>query len=503
MPTIRQLASIAGVSPATVSLALRNDPRISATTRRRIQELAAVYQYKVHPVRYPVIHARCGTIGYISTVSAYRQLDGMLSLAFAESYHIVPLKMREPSLTYIRLALETVIEQKMQGVVLSSSLLESIPADVLLNLASQNIPLVCIALSPTARPIDHVYANEDQIGQLAVEYLYALGHRQITFLGRLLEEPRARAFIKYAHQYGIALQCLTCPVFADLEDLLAETYESRALPTAFLCHNDLWAARTIHYLTHRGLRLPRDVSVLGCSNVHLLAQYIDPPLTTIDEFPEEIGRRAFALLLQRIQDGTPVGQFEPQTVLIEPQMVVRQSCGPPRHAALTAVRQVAKAPAAALSTARDTGNQRGRTSHIAWRPEDTEEMLEKRFLSETSTELRPRWQALWLLRQGYPQVEVASKVGVNRRTLHDWIAWYRTGGVSLIAGRHSGRQAGTHRRLTEQQCARLIDAVNRGVVQTNSQACCWVAEQCQVRYSYCGMRKLLARLHRDSINVVK
>ncbi|MHB9134454.1 MAG: helix-turn-helix domain-containing protein [Armatimonadota bacterium] len=62
-------------------------------------------------------------------------------------------------------------------------------------------------------------------------------------------------------------------------------------------------------------------------------------------------------------------------------------------------------------------------SDIAWHAEDTSDELEYRYHTEPISVLRPRWQALWLLRQGYTRKTVAHLVGINPRTLRDWIAW--------------------------------------------------------------------------------
>lgn len=79
-------------------------------------------------------------------------------------------------------------------------------------------------------------------------------------------------------------------------------------------------------------------------------------------------------------------------------------------------------------------------SQISWREEDSERELWYRYQSESAPELRPRWQALWLLRQGYTRKSVVHVLGINPRTLRDWLSWYQTGGCAEVAWHRRGRR---------------------------------------------------------------
>ncbi|MHB9023675.1 MAG: LacI family DNA-binding transcriptional regulator [Armatimonadota bacterium] len=336
MTTVRQLAKLAGVSPTTVSLALHNHPSISAATRQRIQELAATYQFRPRwtPSRYaggnfgmigclvPGLHA-----GFYSEV-----LRGILTAAFAESYHVITLEsLGDPS--HCCLALETFMDQRVDGVLMSSGHLEKIRSDILLKLASAGIPVVCISYTPTERALDHVFVDEDRMAHLAIDYLFDLGHRQIAYVGPPLRNPRERAFEQAARRFGLSLDIIEHA--ANLPSTennapLPITFGHPSSPTAVIGYADFYAALAIRDISQRGLRVPSDVSVLGCGN-HRYGRLTCPTLTSIELFPEEIGRRALTLLLQRMEalkNGEP---YEPQTVLLDPQLVVRQSCAPPRH----------------------------------------------------------------------------------------------------------------------------------------------------------------------------
>jgi LacI family transcriptional regulator len=97
-------------------------------------------------------------------------------------------------------------------------------------------------------------------------------------------------------------------------------------PTAIFAANDLSAMQTMHVARTLGLAIPRDVSVVGFDNIPESA-LIEPPLTTIDQSIQEMGRRAVELLIAVIEGETGLTQ----QVTLPTRLVVRQSTGvPPR-----------------------------------------------------------------------------------------------------------------------------------------------------------------------------
>ncbi len=135
---------------------------------------------------------------------------------------------------------------------------------------------------------------------------------------------------------------------------------------------------------------------------------------------------------------------------------------------------------------------RGRKLVIAW--EEDEPTLKQLYRSEPDAELRTRWHALWLLRQGTPTTQTAELVGVHLRTVRTWLRWYRHGGVAAIRQhRHGGRQ-GKPAFLTKEQEQQLYHHTTQGRIMTVAQALTWVQQQFGVPYTYGGMRALLKRL---------
>jgi transposase len=134
---------------------------------------------------------------------------------------------------------------------------------------------------------------------------------------------------------------------------------------------------------------------------------------------------------------------------------------------------------------------RGRRMVIAW--QDDEAALYQRYRAEPDAEVRTRWHALWLIRQGRTATEAATLVGVERRSVQRWLAWYRRGGPAAVAQHRRGGRQGRAALLTPAQQAALTAEAARGTIRTVGEAVAWVAQQFGVTYTYWGMRSLLHR----------
>jgi len=136
---------------------------------------------------------------------------------------------------------------------------------------------------------------------------------------------------------------------------------------------------------------------------------------------------------------------------------------------------------------------RGRPLVIAWRPADEEAALQAAYRQERRADVRPRLQALWLLRTGRSVREVAALVGVHERTVQRWVGWYRDGGLPAI---RAHRQAGTGQPsfLTAEQQAQVGEQAATGAFRTAAEAQQWIETQFGVRYRPGGMYALLGRL---------
>ena len=130
---------------------------------------------------------------------------------------------------------------------------------------------------------------------------------------------------------------------------------------------------------------------------------------------------------------------------------------------------------------------------VAWADTDTEAALRAWYRAEPDGAARMRLQGLWLLRRGRPVDEVAATVGVHRRTVDRWVAWYRAGGVAGVRAHRQGG-VGQPSRLTAAQREAVAAEVATGRFRSAAEIGAWIAGTYGVAYRPGGVYDLLGRL---------
>jgi transposase len=133
----------------------------------------------------------------------------------------------------------------------------------------------------------------------------------------------------------------------------------------------------------------------------------------------------------------------------------------------------------------------GRPLVVAW--QEDAETLGALYRSERDYQLRPRVQALWLVRQGRSVRETAGIVGTHERTVQQWLAWYRQAGLAGLRA-HRRQGPGKAAWLSPEQQAALVAAAATGSFYTAQDAVAWVQQSFGVTYRLKGMYRLLDRL---------
>jgi transposase len=130
---------------------------------------------------------------------------------------------------------------------------------------------------------------------------------------------------------------------------------------------------------------------------------------------------------------------------------------------------------------------------MTWAAADTAATLKTRYRAEPRADRRMRLQGLWLLREGHSVAATAAAVGVHRRTVDRWVAWYRTGGLAAVLGHRQGGH-GQGRKLRPEQEAQVAAEVATGRFRTAAAIGRWIAATFGVSFRPGGLAHLLARL---------
>jgi LacI family transcriptional regulator len=340
MPTTRQLAALAGVSQSTVSLALRGDPHVRPETRERILQLAELYHYRRIQPATSTERSNDRSIGcitpYINFGSTLHIIRSMMEVAFAESYNFIVLESQHDP-ERLLYAIHVLAEHRVKGVLISVIENGPIPEAGLLELRSRGIVPVLFESYVENKTLDEVMLDESQFGELAVQYLFDYGHREIAFVGGIRKGPVSRRAVSF--QQALRRRNVSIKHFIDIYQqryagcntalALADLLSVPNPPTAIFTGNDEIAIKLMMDALARGIRIPQDLSVMG-SGDYFHAIMLSPRLTTINEQSTEVGRMAMRLLFQRLQQPEPASA-SPQIVRVSPVLVKRASCGAPRQ----------------------------------------------------------------------------------------------------------------------------------------------------------------------------
>jgi LacI family transcriptional regulator len=192
------------------------------------------------------------------------------------------------------------------------------------DLRFRKVPLVFVDVGPNEPGISNIRINYRAGIRQAVQHLAALRHRRIAFITGPLQLKsalaRREAFQASMKEIGLdpSLSIVGDHTVEGGMRAVAELKENRNRPTAVLCSNDMTAIGVMREAYQRGLQVPQDLSVVGFDNIKL-AEFVIPPLTTVQMSQQELARLAFNALMREIERETPLSgrtDYELNTSLI-------------------------------------------------------------------------------------------------------------------------------------------------------------------------------------------
>jgi DNA-binding LacI/PurR family transcriptional regulator len=333
--TMEDVAREAGVSRALVSLVMRHSPKVSEKRRARVLDAAKRLGYRPNRIARHLASRRTHTFGVLLNElhnPFYAEImDGVYEVANQLDYHVL-LGASSGRKGGEQETLETLLDLRVEGVILIGPRL---PASAIVA-AGTWIPVVVVARPMRARQVDSIMDDERLGARLVVEHLASLGHRRILHIdgGHGAGASTRRACYTAAMRAaGLGDEVRVVP--GDYTDVAgaraaARLLASGDLPTAIFAANDFVATGAIDQLDEAGLSVPGDISIVGYDNI-FLAALRRLALTTINQPRADMGRLAVRSLVERIEGTRSV----PVRYRLAPELIVRETTGPPRVAALS------------------------------------------------------------------------------------------------------------------------------------------------------------------------
>ncbi|HOP74449.1 MAG TPA: LacI family DNA-binding transcriptional regulator [Bacillota bacterium] len=337
-PTILDIARLAKVSPATVSRVLNDTGYpVKQELRERIREAARELNYRPNIFSQMLKGGTNREIGiivpdllnpfYAQLVSAVARQ--CVAHGFAP---IVCSSFDSPKLEERQI--DILLRQQVSGIILSSI---SDNEESIKKLTEPGAPpLILFDQSHEGFRGNIVSFDFFKGGYMAANYLIQCGHRNIAFVSHTLDRSSRKqifdGFCKALADAGIELReemVLIRPAEQDGDGdvhfnngraLAQVLLECDKLPDAIMAINDITAIGIMDSLAQRGVKIPRDLSIVGFDNIPMAAM-VSPGLTTIHQPALETGRKAVELLFQHIDDP----ELPSTQITIQPELVVRHS----------------------------------------------------------------------------------------------------------------------------------------------------------------------------------
>ncbi|MBV9106450.1 MAG: LacI family DNA-binding transcriptional regulator [Verrucomicrobia bacterium] len=340
MPTLKEVAELAGVSVATASLALNHNARIRESTRNKVLACAKAVNYVPNRIGRALKNGKTGAIALLTMTSTrhadivhettllYYLLEGVLSVADWAHYTLrFDVKSHEDPmlLTYF----ERIIgEGALDGIVIAPQFAGDYRFVELLR--RSQFPYVLMHPPRYVDSANYVDMGNYRGGQIVGELMKRCGYRRIAFINGpethvdamerergLLDSLASAGIIEFVKRYG---DFTISSGFSAMKSVLRE-----CRPEAVFCGNDYMAAGALKCLHESGLRVPEEVAIVGYDNNDLCVGVV-PSLTTVNAHHERVGKLLAKGLLALID-----GKVKSVGKTIDPVLVERKShlrCSP-------------------------------------------------------------------------------------------------------------------------------------------------------------------------------
>ena len=327
---LKDIADKTGFSTNTVSLALRQSPRIPAQTRDLIQRTASELNYLPNHIAKSLVSRETRTIGLVLTDitnPALTQTAQAIEIALAERGYGTLFATSNNMLADEVRAIELFRARQVDGMLIYPTSHRKL--DHIRPLRKANHPVVLLVGDPDSG-LDAVCVDDRRGAYKATRHLIEVGHRRIGFIdsSNPLGNPEKREGYQQAlRKGGIAFDPTlvvdphghaTVQGYLSMDTMM----NLRELPSAVFAANDSLAIGALSWCQKHDLRVPDDVAIIGFDNIEY-AEYAAVPLSTVNYAVDVVTRMAVDRLMQLIAAGDQLP--EPRVTLIDPELVIRDS----------------------------------------------------------------------------------------------------------------------------------------------------------------------------------
>ena len=308
---MKDIARDLGLSVVTVSKVLRDHPDIGEETRKRVLQRVKELDYEPNILARSLVTGRSYLIGLI--------VPGLIHPFFAEiakalsktivdkGYSLIVSSSEEDPALEAR-EIRHLLARRLDALVIASSGRDT---QLFRRMRSQSQPFVLIDRIFDDLEADFVGIDDVAAGRIATTHLIEMGRRHIAHISGRENSTGVRRKEGYlealrAHKLPVREDYILSRDFVDTDsqrqgsEAMRQLLERSPRPDAVFCHNDPIAIGAMNVILDAGLRIPEDIALVGCGNLHY-SEWLRVPLTSIDQRSHLIGQRAGEILLAMIE----------------------------------------------------------------------------------------------------------------------------------------------------------------------------------------------------------
>lgn len=325
MVTIKDIASKAGVTPATVSMALNGKDSVSSSTRRRIERIAKELGYYPSATAKALRTSKSNTLGLI--VGNLKN-DFFLDIIYAvEEYassrdYVIFVCDAERNSEKVVSSLRALAARGVDGILISIGFYpdKALEGEIQ-RISKEGIRVLSFTSAVSMEGVPLVDQEEVSAINELVDRIASLGHRKVAVIsspvGSWIYNTRFQQRIKRAMETrGIYSDDLV--FFSEMNSDAGEACATSVLSkhsdiTAFICVNDLIAVGVMKAVRKAGYRIPEDISIVGCDGL-LLSSLVSPALTTVRLPRYEMGLAGSKIMIEWLDEGH--NSFPDKTLIV-------------------------------------------------------------------------------------------------------------------------------------------------------------------------------------------
>jgi DNA-binding LacI/PurR family transcriptional regulator len=328
--TIKDLANELGISPSTVSKALKGHRDISNATKLSVKALADKWNYKPDQIALSLKSGSSKIIGVIvpeivhyffSTV-----IGGIEDIAYDSGYHVMFCQSSELYTREVK-AVETLLSSRVDGILVSVSKTTD-NFDHFRKIQDNGIPLVFFDRICEEVATDRVIVDDESGAFNAVCHLIDIGCINIVHLAGppnlLIGKNRTNGYIRALREHNIPINendIIRCDTGEDAIRVVSELLKRKVKPDGIFAVNDLTAASAMKVINDSGYNVPENIAVVGFTS-GLISDLTNPTLTSVEQHGYLLGKEAVRLLIGRLEkkDDSPF-----QTKIIKTELEIKGS----------------------------------------------------------------------------------------------------------------------------------------------------------------------------------